>query len=230
MKHSRRIVVLASILACASCGTRGPGVDTTKQPSRDAHIAQPERQTWNFDSEAPGSTAAGFVSEVGEWKIVADTTAPSPGLVLAQQAENPGEFNIVLIEGTHYGDLDISVKLKSVSGEIDQGGGLVWRAKDADNYYIARYNPLEDNYRVYKVVKGRRIKLQSARIERRVGWHHLRVTMRGKKISCLYDGKEYLKVEDSTFQGPGKVGLWTKADAITEFDDLVVKKISAKTK
>lgn len=229
MKHFRRIAVLAAILACASCGTGGPRVDTTKHPSPEAHSAQPERQAWNFDSEAPGSTAAGFVSEVGAWKIVADTTAPSPGLVLAQQAENPGEFNIVLIEGTEYGDLDISVKMKALTGEIDQGGGLVWRAKDADNYYIARYNPLEDNYRVYKVVHGRRIQLQSARIERSVGWHDLRVTMRGKKISCLYDGAEYLEVEDSTFQGPGKVGLWTKADAITEFDDLVVKRIPAKT-
>ena len=99
---------------------------------------------------------------------------------------------------------------------------MVWRAKDAHNCYVARYNPLEDNYRVYKVEKERRIQLQSAGIKHSEGWHTLPVTMEGELIQCFYDGKKYLEIKDQTFPGPGRIGLWTKADAQSHFDDLKV--------
>ncbi len=92
----------------------------------------------------------------------------------------------------------------------------------AKNYYVARYNPLEDNYRLYKVEKGRRSQIQSADIKHSDGWHTLRVTMENDRIQCFYDGKKVLEAKDSTFQEPGKIGLWTKADARSHFDDLKV--------
>jgi hypothetical protein len=186
--------------------------------------AKDMEQIWNFDGEKTGQLPSGFTNEKGDWKIMADPTAPSKPHVLAQQAQNSGSiFNLTLINGTQFKNVDVSVTMKAVAGKEDQGGGLVWRAGDADNYYIARYNPLEDNYRIYKVEKGRRSELQSADIKNSPGWHILRVTMEGDHIQCFYDGQKYLDVKDPTFSGPGKIGVWTKADAQSRFDDLQVK-------
>jgi len=134
--------------------------------------AQEGQQSWNFDTEKGGTIAQGFTNEVGEWKAIVDPTAPSPPNVLAQLAKNSGStFNVTLVSATDYKDLEISVKMKAIAGSEDQGGGLVWRAKDAKNYYVARYNPLEDNYRLYKVQKGRRTQLKNADIKKSEGWH-----------------------------------------------------------
>lgn len=152
-----------------------------------------------------------------------DATAPSKDHVLAQLAKNStSTFNVVLVRDTNVQDVDIAVSFKAIGGRIDQGGGPVWRAKDGSNYYIARYNPLEDNYRVYKVVDGRRTELGSPDIGASPGWHDLRVVMIGNHIRGYYDGKKYLDVRDDTFKEPGQVGLWTKADAQTHFDELRV--------
>jgi len=184
-------------------------------------------KSWNFDADKVGAIAKGFTNEVGEWKVVEDGTAPSKGNVLAQLAKSSGAtFNVTLISDTSAKDLDLSVKMKALQGESDQGGGLVWRAKDAKNYYIARYNPLEENFRVYKVENGKRTQLESADIKKTEGWHTLRVTMKGDHIECYFDGKKYLDTKDATFGGPGKVGLWTKADAQSDFDDLTLSEES----
>jgi hypothetical protein len=114
------------------------------------------------------------------------------------------------------------VKLRAVAGEIDRGGGLVWRAKDSKNYYIARYNSLEDNFRVYKVQDGKRTMFRGEKVPGDEKWHTLRVTMAGPKITCFFDGKQYLEAEDATFAGAGMIGLWSKADAQSYFDDLTV--------
>jgi hypothetical protein len=170
-----------------------------------------------------GAIAKGFTNEVGEWKVVADSHAPSKPNVLAQMAKSSeATFNVALVSDTNYKDVDISVKMKSVAGQIDQGGGLVWRAKDAKDYYVARYNPLEDNYRVYKVENGKRTQFQSADVKHADGWHTLRVTMTDDHIECYYDDKKYLDPKDGTFKDAGKIGLWSKADAQTRFDDLTV--------
>jgi len=177
------------------------------------------KRTWSFDDDAAGQIAKGFTNEVGEWSVVAS----DKGKALAQSAKNPNAvFNITLISETNAKDLDLSVRMKAVTGETDQGGGLVWRAKDAKNYYLARYNPLEDNYRLYKVVNGKRTLIQNVDITHSDGWHTLRITMTGDQIACFYDGKKYLESKDATFPGPGKIGLWSKADAQSQFDDLTL--------
>ncbi len=141
----------------------------------------------------------------------------------AERAENENRvFNVALVEGTNYKDLDLSVRLKAIAGKNDQGGGLVWRAKDTHNYYIARYNPLEDNLRVYKVENGKRTQLDHADVPGNREWHTLRITMSGREILGNLDGKKFLVAEDSTFPDAGKIGLWSKSDAQSYFDDLTV--------
>jgi 3-keto-disaccharide hydrolase len=186
-------------------------------------LLQTQSRSWNFDQERVSVISPTFTSDVGDWKVVADNDAPSKPNVLAQIAKSSGPtFNIALAGDTNYKDVDVSVSMKAVAGNTDQGGGLVWRAKDARNYYIARYNPLEDNYRVYKVQDGRRTELQSANVRKSPGWHMLRITMVGDHIECYYDSRKYLDVKDTTFPGSGRIGLWTKADAQTHFDNLSV--------
>jgi len=186
-------------------------------------IAQNLETIWNFDGDKVSNIPPGFTNEGGEWKIVADPTAPSKPNALAQLAKNSGStFNLTLVSGLQFKNVDISVKMRAVAGREDQGGGLVWRTRDANNYYVVRYNPLEDNYRLYKVEKGKRIQLQSANVKHSEGWYTLRVTMKGDHIQCFYDGQKYLDLQDSTFPEPGKIGLWTKADARSHFDDLKV--------
>lgn len=186
-------------------------------------VAQAETKVWNFDNDKVDTITKDFTSEVGEWKVIVDDTAPSKPHVLAQLAKNSGStFNLTLVNNTCKRDVDISVQIRSIAGNEDQGGGLVWRAKDANKYYIVRYNPLENNYRVYKVVNGKRTQLQSADIKYKKGWHTLRVTMVDNHIECYYDGKKYLEEKDLTFPEDGKIGLWTKADAQTYFDNRVL--------
>jgi hypothetical protein len=183
------------------------------------YAADEAKRTWTFDGDASGQIAKGFTNEVGEWTVVAS----DKGKALAQSAKNPNAvFNITLIGDTNARDVDLAVRMKAVAGETDQGGGLVWRAKDAKNYYLARYNPLEDNYRLYKVVNGKRTLIQNADITHSEGWHTLRVTMAGDQITCSYDGKKYLESRDATFPEAGKIGLWSKADAQSQFDDLTL--------
>jgi hypothetical protein len=178
------------------------------------------KKTWTFEDDPPGAAPRGFSPAVGEWTVV--TTGE--GKVLAQSAKNAGPvFNVVLVDDTNAKDVDISVKVKALAGALDQGGGLVWRAKDAKNYYIARFNHLEDNFRVYKVVDGVRSKpFQNADVQHHDGWTVVRVTMKRDHIECSIDGKKYLDVHDSTFPDAGKIGLWSKADARSQFDDLTL--------
>jgi 3-keto-disaccharide hydrolase len=194
--------------------------------------ADDKPKSFRFDKASLDKLPAGWKGEqTGKgssvWKVVADDTAPSKtGFVLAQTtADRDALFNLCVAEDTSYQDVEITVAFKAVKGEKDQGGGVVWRYQDADNYYIARMNPLEDNFRVYKVVAGKRApEFQNAEVKAKAGeWHTLKVTMKGDQIECSFDGKKYLEVKDDTFTKPGKVGLWTKADAQTYFDDFQVQ-------
>ena len=181
--------------------------------------AEATKKMWDFEKDELGEIAQGFSNEVGQWEVAID----SANKVLYQRAKNEdATFNVTLVQRTSYKDIDLSVKLKAVAGEIDRGGGLVWRAKDVKNYYIARYNPLEDNYRVYKVEDGNRTMFKGEKVAGDEKWHTLRVTMVGPKITCYFDGKQYLAAEDATFPGAGMIGLWSKADAQSYFDDLTV--------
>ena len=178
-------------------------------------------KSWNFDADKEGSVPEGFSVESGSWSVKAADAPSKPNVVVQTARSDNHIFNIAVAKEPLLKDVDISVKFKSLAGETDQGGGLVWRYKDSKNYYIARYNPLEFNYRLYHVVDGKRTQLQSvSKIVLEPGWHTLRVTMAGEKIECFLDDKKHLETSDATFKHAGKIGLWTKADAQTEFDDL----------
>jgi hypothetical protein len=157
------------------------------------------------------------------WKVVADETAPSKsGYVLAQTAESPNPFfNICVAEDTKYKDVELYVSFKAIAGKNDQGGGFVWRYKDNNNYYICRMNPLEDNYRVYKVVAGKRTQLGGKEgIKVKTGqWHKLKVDVKGNKMEGYLDGEKMWEITDDTYKDAGKVGLWSKSDAQTHFDE-----------
>jgi hypothetical protein len=174
---------------------------------------------WKADKTGKG--------EGSVWKVVADKTAPSKkGYVLAQtSAEGPsGLFSLCVAEDTKYKDVEVSVAFKAIAGKRDQGGGIVWRYQDANNYYVARMNPLEDNFRVYKVTGGKRsAEFEDNEVKVPVNeWHTMKIKMEGNHIECFVDGKKYLDVKDDSIKDAGKVGLWTKADAQTYFDDFKV--------
>jgi hypothetical protein len=185
-----------------------------------------------FDKADVGKLPASWKSDKtgqGEgsvWKVVADETAPSKsGYALAQTAASPNAlFNLCVLTGSKFKDGEIGVRLKAVEGKLDQGGGLVWRYKDANNYYITRYNPLEDNFRVYKVVEGKRIQLATKEsLPPTPGkWYQVVIKQVGNKIECYLDGKKHLEVTDDTFAAEGPVGLWSKADAQSHFDELII--------
>jgi hypothetical protein len=186
---------------------------------------------YNFDADKPGALPAGFRSALTgqgaapKWAVQADPTAPSKPNVLAQTSADTTDyrFPLAIAEGDEYRDLDLSVKFKAVSGKVDRAGGLVFRLKDPDNYYVVRANALENNYRLYHVVAGRRQQFAGANFPVTSGqWHELRVECVGSKITCYYDGAKKIEATDTTFSAAGRVGLWTKADSVTSFDDLRV--------
>lgn len=185
----------------------------------------------NFDDVKAGGGDSRFLitetagtGKTATWKVLKDEKAPSkPNAFGIVKNSNYGHtFNLAIATKSKLKDLDVSVKLKAVGGKEDEGGGPIWRARDKDNYYIARWNPLEDNFRLYYVKDGRRRQLRSAKVhlDTKV-YHTIRVTMVGQKIDCYLDGKKLLSATDKTFADPGMVGLWVKADGRTLFDDFV---------
>jgi hypothetical protein len=195
--------------------------------------AQSERK-WNFDNDAEGKPPAGFTfartgqGTIGQWVVMKEATAPSQPNVLAQTSQDKTDyrFPIAIAEGTSYKDLALSVRFKAISGKVDQGAGLVFRLKDKDNYYIVRANALEDNFRLYHVVNGRRIQFAGANFKvTSQEWHEIKVEARGDEFKCYYDGQLKFSAKDTTFQEGGKVGLWTKADSVIYFDDLTVQEL-----
>lgn len=160
------------------------------------------------------------------WTAHADATAISRPNVMALTASNHSSedrFNLCWNPRVAFRDGRLSVVVRADGGEVDQGGGPMWRVRDADNYYVCRYNPLESNFRVYVVHGGVRRQLATAIVEADgTAWHRLEVEHSGAHIRCWFDGELKLEAEDATIDGAGGVGLWTKADARTSFDDLVV--------
>ena len=191
---------------------------------------KPKSQRWDFEDAKVGGVPKGWSSaKTGKgpgsvWKVVEDKSAPKGSKVLAQtSSEGPNRlFNLCVLNKTNYTDVNITVSFKANKGRLDQGGGPVWRYQDANNYYICRHNPLEDNFRIYKVIAGKRRQLASMNFKADAGkWHTIRVVMRGDRIVCSVNGRE-LAVRDGAITKAGKVGLWTKADAVTSFDDFKV--------
>lgn len=180
-------------------------------------------QTENFDKSAAGALPQGWKCGVTgkgtpRWQVEADATAPSKPNVLKQSGQ--GTFPWCVKNGASVTDGYIEVKFKSISGGEDQAGGVVWRWKDGENYYVARANALENNVSLYYTENGRRntIKYVNAPVPRNT-WHALRVDFAGTSIKISLNGKAYIEAQDSHIIGSGAVGVWTKSDSVTAFDD-----------
>jgi hypothetical protein len=200
-----------------------PTPTPTPSRGRGAPPADPSATAWSFDRVSPTPLPPGFSIKSGSWAVALESKR-GRNRVLVQTAASAGPtFNVVLIESpaAKRKEVDLTVRLRAVTGKVDQGGGVIWRARDAKNYYIARYNPLEDNLRLYTVKAGRRKLIKGVQLKiNHAAWHTLRATMQGDQIKVYLDRREQLSVQDSTFSAAGQIGLWTKADAVTQFDDL----------
>ena len=180
-------------------------------------------ETINFDSDAAGALPAAWQQGVTgkgspRWAVKPDPSAPSKPNVLEQSGSGTVPWCVLTKAQVENGFIE--VRFKPISGREDQAGGVVWRWKDGDNYYIARANALENNVSLYHTTNGRRntIKYVDAPVAKNA-WHALRVEFAGRRIKVALDGKTYIDLEDTHISGPGTVGLWTKADSVTAFDD-----------
>lgn len=180
-------------------------------------------ETETFDQYKPGTAPAGWICGVTgtgtpRWTVEGDPSAPSSPNVLKQSGS--GTFPWCVKGGTSLADGFVEVKFKPEKGQQDQAGGVIWRFKDGDHYYVARANALEDNVSLYYTAKGKRntIKYVNAPVPRNV-WHTLRVEFSGTRIKVILDGKTYIEQQDDHIAGVGAVGVWTKADSVTAFDD-----------
>ena len=190
-------------------------------------------QSCHFDGESANSLPSQFQvgtlfdgRPAGEWTVIATEKARSTNHVFAQLQGKGAEhaYKIVLIDGTDSSDVELIVSFLAIDGKADMGGGLIWRATDDRNYYLTRANPLEQNIRIYRVEKGVRHMIRNFdhTIDTKQ-WHTLRVIAKGCQFHVTYDDTPVFDICDRTFK-KGKVGLWTKSDAITYFDDLQLTK------
>jgi hypothetical protein len=190
----------------------------------------------DFSGDTVGQPPKGFefghtakAGAPGKWVIQAD--GPNKYLVQTDPDATRSRFPVAVLSDMSAADVDLSVRFKPVSGRVDQAAGLVWRYRDQDNYYIVRANALEDNVVLYKVENGKRTDLPVKGEGRTYGrktavpaaqWSTLRVVANGSRFEVHFNGTKLYEVEDSTFTQAGKVGVWTKADSVTQFDDLTV--------
>ena len=194
----------------------------------------------DFEKDSPGGSPRGFgVAQTGpgadpRWVIEEDASAPAGPRVLVQRSadETRSRFPLAIYDGARFGDGTVSVRFKAIAGRVDQAAGLVWRSRDPNNYYLVRANALEGNVVLYKVEGGKRSDLKPVDAGlfaygkkapvRSGAWQELRVEVGGDLFRVFLDGSHLFDVRDATFAEPGKVGLWTKADSVTAFDDLQV--------
>ena len=204
MKTNPAIIICAGLLASAAHAAMD-NFDDAKIGPLPAH----------WDGKWTGTQTG---DGAAKWSIENDDTAPSKPHVLAQRGE--AQYPVALKNDTALKDGFVEVKFKPVAGKEDQAGGVVWRAKDANNYYIARANALEDNVTIYHTIDGRRVSFKSvdAKVAPSV-WHTLRVDFKGNEFTVTFDGNVAIEANDDSFTEAGKVGVWTKADSVTLFDD-----------
>jgi hypothetical protein len=188
-----------------------------------AMLSSPPPEIITFDTAETGKPPAGWLagqtgSGQAQWTVVADASAPSKPNVLKQSGT--ATYPVCIKDDTTIKDGFVEVRFKPVSGKEDQAGGVLWRARDVNNYYVARANALEDNVTIYHTVSGRRTeKKRTAMKVTPNQWHTLRVEFQGNHFTVTLDGKKALDWDDDTFKDAGRVGVWTKADSVTLFDD-----------
>jgi hypothetical protein len=188
-------------------------------------------ETVDFSNAKPGNLPPHWIgTQTGKgqakWSIEKDADTPGKPNVLKQSGE--ATYPVCIKDDTRLKDGYVEVRFKPVSGKEDQAGGVIWRVKDKDNYYICRANALEDNVVLYRTVRGTRSALDIMGRKGGYGvkepvapaqWHTLRVQFKAHRFKVSFDGKHLFDVEDNTFNDAGKVGVWTKADSVTLFDD-----------
>jgi hypothetical protein len=216
----RQCVVTTSIALVLALGSAAP-----------AQPAAAGVRTLNFEGDVVGGPPAGFEfartgrGAEGKWIVRADKDRPGNHL-LVQESADPTDYRFplaVVKEGT-YKDVTLSVRARPVSGEVDQGFGMVWRYRDANNYYITRCNADEDNCTIYHTVAGRRRPFQNKPIKvAKNTWHSLKVQATANHFVVWFDGTKVLDATDDTFKDAGRVGLWTKADSVIQFDDFLIE-------
>ena len=186
----------------------------------------------SFESTRIGAAPEGWTATLTgsgnpKWTVESDATAPSRSNVVKQSGK--ATYPLLLKDDTSIKDGFIEVKFKAIGGSQDRAAGVVWRARDANNYYVTRANALEGNVVLYKTVNGARSALDIVGRKGGYGinvpvpantWHSLRIDFKGSRFSVSFNGKQLFEVEDSTFADAGKVGLWTKADSVTLFDEM----------
>ena len=204
MCHARRALVAALVCLASS-------------------LLEGQTMKLDFDKDQAGKPPAGWTATqtgtgAAVWTVVSDSTAPSGPNVLKQSGV--ATYPVCLKDDTSLKDGFVEVKFKPVSGKEDQAGGVVWRAKDANNYYVARANALEDNVTIYDTVNGRRTERKRTNVKVAPNeWHSLRVEFQGNHFTVTLDGRKGPRLGRRDLQGCGKVGVWTKADSVTLFDD-----------
>lgn len=193
----------------------------------------PDREwVWSFEEDRDKEPPAGFLfgrtgsGAHGKWAVRTETGAPSGSKVVAQTDADETDFRfpVAVAKEPILRDVNVSVRCKPVSGKVDQACGLVLRYQNENDYYVVRANALEHNVRLYAVKAGRRRQLAGSNAQVISGvWHSLSIQVEGDHFVVTFDDNQTIDAHDSTFTGAGKVGLWTKADSVTYFDDLVVK-------
>ncbi len=232
-------IISMSIIMLISCiQKKADNSDsTTEKQSKSKEPVQvlTSDKTFTFDNYEPGKIPSGWTQyftgkgKETDWKILED----EGNKVLAQLSELDlgGHFNEIVFDGIIVKNAELKVRVKGVKGKRDQGGGFVWRFIDADNHYIVRANPLEDNVVLYKMENGKRTDLPLIGLGKTYGvdveplgngWNDLKLTVVDNLFTVFLNDKQLFQVEDETFTEAGKVGLWTKADAVTYFDDFQV--------
>jgi hypothetical protein len=183
----------------------------------------------DFDGDAVGGPPKGFSfaltgqGKPGVWVVRKDDVAH--GSVLVQTDADPTDyrFPVAIYNDFSAVDVTLSVSFKAIAGKGDQGAGLVWRYRDANNYYVTRCNALEDNCTIYRVVNGKRQAFMNKGVKVASNtWHAMSIEARGDHFVVTFDGKPVLDARDGTFKGAGKVGLWTKADSVIAFDTFAI--------
>jgi hypothetical protein len=184
-----------------------------------------------IDQMTLGSPPAGFTfartgqGGEGAWTVTADKTATGGRAIEQTSTERTDyRFPLAIHESLSAANLDVEIRFKAVAGKVDQAAGIAVRLADADHYYVARANALEDNVRFYRVVGGRREQLQGANLKVTPNeWHTLGLRAEGERFTVTYDGKTLFSTTDKTFADAGGVALWTKADSVTRFDQVTIK-------
>jgi hypothetical protein len=202
-----------------------------------SHCRETTRES-DFDSDSTGTLPKGFTETLTrdgggpvKWRVVESNGAPSGNQIVAQLSEDRtrARYPLLVFNDFSAKDVDVSVKFKPVSGQVDQAAGIVWRLKDENNYFVVRTNSLENNVVAYKTVDGARTSIgikgdaQAYGVKAEVPsgrWSTLRVRMVGNTAEVFLNDKRLFEVENDTFVEAGKIGLWTKADSVTHFDDL----------